>query len=118
MDHQYLYNDQAVVLAIETLENGRYRVVLDQTIFYPQGGGQPYDQGTITTQDSGALFDVHEVRFDNGVVYHIGEFKTGSFAIQQKVNLAVYQARRSLHNKYHAGGNLCYIAMLHDRFNI
>ena len=44
MDHQYLYNDQACIIAIEQTENGQTKLILDQTIFYPQGGGQPFDQ--------------------------------------------------------------------------
>jgi alanyl-tRNA synthetase len=32
-------------------EDGRAVVILDQTIYYPQGGGQPYDTGTITSEE-------------------------------------------------------------------
>jgi len=44
---------------------GKPAVVLDETIFYPEGGGQASDRGTINGL---ALSDVQE---ENGVVYHI-----------------------------------------------
>ena len=28
-------------------EGGMYRVLLDQTAFFPEGGGQPADEGTL-----------------------------------------------------------------------
>jgi Ser-tRNA(Ala) deacylase AlaX len=41
-------------------------VVLDATVFYPQGGGQPADTGAIT--GAGAKFLVEDVRAKDGVV--------------------------------------------------
>nr|WP_273335714.1 alanine--tRNA ligase-related protein [Clostridium luticellarii] len=48
-------------------ENGRIKVVLDKTIFYPEGGGQPSDTGTI---DDLKVSYVYE---DNGIIYHCME---------------------------------------------
>ena len=45
-------------------EGGMYRVLLDQTAFFPEGGGQPADHGTL---DGIAVTDVHE---KSGVVLH------------------------------------------------
>lgn len=41
-----------------------YRVVLDRTLFFPEGGGQFGDQGWI---DGIKVTDTHE---KNGVIYH------------------------------------------------
>ena len=50
-------------------------VILDQTVFYPQGGGQPTDTGTIClTADGKTAFDVKMVREVAGVVHHYGTF--------------------------------------------
>ncbi|MBU0527431.1 alanyl-tRNA editing protein [Candidatus Micrarchaeota archaeon] len=44
-------------------------VVLDQTIFYPRGGGQPSDQGTITHSD-GTEYKVLNVIKRDGQINH------------------------------------------------
>ena len=46
---------------------GKPALVLDRTAFYPEGGGQPADHGTI---NGVAVLDVHE---KDGVVFHIVE---------------------------------------------
>ena len=57
----YLRDFEARVLAADADEG---RVALDRTAFYPTGGGQPHDTGTI----DGA--QVVEVRKDGGLVWH------------------------------------------------
>ena len=47
-------------------EGGRLR--LDRTAFYPTGGGQPHDTGTLTT--SGGLLGVTGVRREAGLIWH------------------------------------------------
>ncbi|MEF8776475.1 MAG: DHHA1 domain-containing protein, partial [Haloarculaceae archaeon] len=45
-----------------------YDVVLDGTMFYPEGGGQPADHGTLSTDDASVqVTDVQEV---GGVILH------------------------------------------------
>ena len=46
LNNAYLRATQSTVLACEEKEDG-YLVELDRTIFYPTGGGQPHDTGTI-----------------------------------------------------------------------
>ena len=60
----YLRQFTAKVLSCEEI-NGGYRVVLDRTAFYPEGGGQPADHGTL---NGIPVTDVHE---KDGVVFHI-----------------------------------------------
>ncbi|MFC5277311.1 alanine--tRNA ligase [Halorubrum rubrum] len=67
------YDDQgrtefeAVVLDVFEAEGG-YDVVLDQTMFYPEGGGQPADRGQLVGGENTAeVTDVQEV---DGVVLH------------------------------------------------
>jgi len=81
------YDDQgrtefeAVVLDVFEREDG-YDVVLDQTMFYPEGGGQPADRGTLSTDDT--TVEVEDVQIRGDVVLHRtdddpgkGEFVTG-----------------------------------------
>ena len=43
-------------------------MVLDSTIFYPQGGGQPADTGCITADGSNFKFIVQDVRSKDQIV--------------------------------------------------
>ncbi|MGI2327838.1 alanyl-tRNA editing protein [Planococcus sp. YIM B11945] len=80
------------VLQNEKDSHGDY-VVLDQTIFYPEGGGQPNDLGTINGVN---VYDVQTVR---GEIRHY---------IETPLPLGTYQteldwARRWDHMQQHAG---------------
>lgn len=94
---------QAKVLEVPT-ENDKTTLILDETIFYPQGGGQPYDTGTIT----GPLgkFKVEEVRFIDGLVKHIGNIENGSIQTGETVTCEVDKARRELHSRIHSAGHI------------
>ncbi|WP_319508466.1 alanine--tRNA ligase [uncultured Methanolobus sp.] len=59
-------NFEAVVL--DVFDN---HIVLDSTLFYPEGGGQPADHGTIVVED--IVLNVIDVQAVNGVVVHIIE---------------------------------------------
>ena len=85
-------------------------VILDQTIFYPQGGGQPYDTGVITSSD-GRKFLVEEVRFVDGVVRHIGKFDDDAFEVGDSVTCAVDVPRRQLHARLHSAGHVVDMAL-------
>ncbi|WP_134671111.1 alanine--tRNA ligase [Halorussus marinus] len=66
-EDQYGTNFEAVVLDVFDREDG-FDVVLDQTMFYPEGGGQPADRGTLSTDD--ASVQVTDVQIEDGVVLH------------------------------------------------
>ena len=87
----------------------RYNIILDQTIFYPQGGGQPYDTGTIEGPDG--VFAVQEVRMFEDTVHHYGIFRTGTISDGQTVKLSVNKERRTLHARLHSAGHLIDVAL-------
>ena len=101
--------DNSEVVDILTNPDGRKVLVLDQTIFYPQGGGQPYDIGTIETVNG--VFEVQEVRFIEGLVHHIGNFTKGAIEVGEKVTSQVDESRRILNCKLHSSGHLIDIAL-------
>lgn len=90
-------------------EDDKHIVILDQTVFYPQGGGQPYDQGAI--ESSNAKFKVSEVRFVDGIVRHIGNFESGSFKKYELVKCLVDGQRRSLNSRLHSAGHVVDMAV-------
>ncbi len=85
---QLYYDDQgrtqfeAVVLDVAEREDG-YDVVLDQTMFYPEGGGQPADTGSLSTDD--ATVEVTDVQIEGGVIRHRtdGDPGKGEFVMGQ-----------------------------------
>jgi Ser-tRNA(Ala) deacylase AlaX len=55
-------------MIFEKGDDGRNVLILDRTIFYPQGGGQPADTGFIHFTDFNVKFVVHDVRSKDGIV--------------------------------------------------
>ncbi|RKE04978.1 alanine--tRNA ligase-related protein [Marinifilum flexuosum] len=110
LDDSYLLESSATVQKIITNEKG-VAVILDQTIFYPQGGGQPTDIGSITFENN--LFLVTSVRMDeNGQVWHFGEFQQGEFQQEENVILKVDAKQRLLNTRLHSAGHLLDCAVL------
>ena len=59
-----------VILAAEAdAKTGGGRIALDGTVFYPEGGGQPADRGTLTLAD-GTVLHVTDVHETGGVIWH------------------------------------------------
>lgn len=67
-DNRYLKEFTAEIVNIKELD-GKFHVVLDKTAFFPGGGGQHCDLGTI---DAHEVLDVYE---KDEVVYHVVEKK-------------------------------------------
>ena len=57
------------ILAAEPDGRGGGTLALDGTVFYPEGGGQPADRGTLTLPD-GTVLDVTDVHERDGVIWH------------------------------------------------
>lgn len=64
LEDSYLRDCDATVVSVK---DDKY-VVLDQTVFYPKGGGQPYDSGRILCRDE--VFNVVFVGKFSGEVSH------------------------------------------------
>lgn len=61
----HLHNFSACVLCCEPVDNGLFRVVLDRSAFFPEGGGQRQDTGKI---GGAAVVDVQE---RDGEIVHV-----------------------------------------------
>ncbi|MCE1196691.1 alanyl-tRNA editing protein [bacterium] len=93
---------EAGVVSVE-VSGGRARVILDATIFYPEGGGQPCDLGTIggyrvlaVTEEGGAVVHTLEGVPEGGL----------GFAAGDQVHLALDAGRRRDHCQQHSGQHL------------
>ena len=71
----YLKEFEAKVVQIMEVD-GRQGLVLDQTAFYPMGGGQPADNGMLRSKNEKWEAQVVDVQWRNGVQVHVlGEIK-------------------------------------------
>ena len=87
---------QARVLSCEEGENG-WLVELDRTIFYPTGGGQPCDVGTLGSAN------VLDVREKDGVIVHLCDRPlTAGASVSGKLDWA----RRFDHMQQHSGEHI------------
>lgn len=96
-DNPFLWEFTARVLSCEAVKGG-YAVVLDETAFYPEGGGQPADHGTLGAVN---VLDVHE---KDGVITHLCD---GAIAPDATVRGAIDWARRFDHMQQHSGEHIC-----------
>jgi len=124
----YLFNSTAKIIALtknntstssreenESPQQTAIAVILNATIFHPQGGGQPADTGLISSLDNKVVFIVKDVRaLQPDVIFHLGEFEKGaelSFKDGQDVNLCIDSNKRLLHARLHSAGHLVDSAM-------
>ena len=96
-DNPFLQRFAAVVTACEEAKGG-WAVTLDQTAFYPEGGGQPYDIGTL---GGVKVLEVHE---KGGVVTHLCG---APLAVGESIEGEIDWARRFDHMQQHSGEHIC-----------
>ena len=100
----FLTTFTAKVLSCEAGKGG-YLVTLDRTAFYPEGGGQPADHGTL---GGIAVTDVHE---KDGVVIHTVE---KAVEIGENVTGSIDWARRFDHMQQHSGEHILSGILCHN----
>ena len=99
-DDAYLKSCSATVTRAD--QNTLY---VDQTVFYPLGGGQPGDTGTLSWNDGAAK--IIDTRYgDNGDIAHIVEDGAALPAIGTSVELSLDWDRRYRHMRMHTAMHL------------
>ena len=99
-DDAYLKDCDAVVVAVADTA-----VVLDRTVFYPLGGGQPGDTGTLTW--SGGKAAIVDTRYgDGGTILHLLEEGAAVPAVGESVNVSLDWDRRYRHMRMHTAMHL------------
>ncbi len=86
----------ATVLSCEPTRDG-FTVLLDRTAFYPEGGGQPADHGTL---DAAAVTDVHD---RDGCVLHTC---SAPLPVGKTVTGTIDWERRFDHMQQHSGEHI------------
>jgi alanyl-tRNA synthetase len=100
--HPRLFSTEATVVAAEGAPEAPL-LVLDRTIFYPEGGGQPCDLGSMSL--AGVEAAVASVREENGRVLHAlgGPFPARA---GDRVRLSVDPERRLDYSQQHTAQHL------------
>jgi len=95
-DDAYLRRCEATVISVD--EDG---IVLDQTVFYPLGGGQPGDTGRLLLADGSAI-DILDTRHgEGGVACHRPAPGAWTLAGGEKVVAELDWERRYAHMRMH-----------------
>ncbi len=93
----YLTDFEATVTSCEEITDGSFAITIDRTAFFPTGGGQPHDDGTL----SGArISDVYE---KNGEIYHVAD---RSFAPGENVSGKIDFEKRFMLMQNHSGEHI------------
>lgn len=95
-ENAFLQDFTAVVESCGAVKGG-FAVVLDRTAFYPEGGGQPADHGTL---GDARVLDVHE---KDGVVTHLCDRE---LPVGAEVSGHIDWARRFDHMQQHSGEHI------------
>lgn len=98
----YRFEAPAIIEAVGTDENGHF-ILLNQTIFHPQGGGQPSDQGSLQIGDT--IIPIHRVRTVETMIRHYTD-KDYSPLVGQEAKCSLDQDKRLSHARLHTAGHL------------
>ncbi|MEX4584053.1 alanine--tRNA ligase [Haemophilus influenzae] len=96
--------------SVESIEAGQSAVViLENTPFYAESGGQISDSGYLSAQ--GVTFNVKDTQKYGQVFGHIGELTQGSLKVGQSVNAIVDAKRRHNTSLNHSATHLLHAAL-------
>ncbi|MGP4109250.1 alanyl-tRNA editing protein [Virgibacillus sp. L01] len=104
---QYVRSFTARMQKSDRDEKGRFFIVLDQTAFYPTGGGQPHDTGTLNCVN---VYDVEEI---DGEIRH---YLDDSAEIHKEYIGEIDWDRRFDHMQQHTGQHIL-SAAFEEKFN-
>jgi len=108
LEDSYAQEMDAIVLDVQSEGNDRWKIVLDKTVFYPMGGGQPTDQGTLSTTDWSGK--VYQVLMKDGEIWHFVESSQPPI-IGLTVHGQIDWTRRYQNMRFHSGGHVVDFAM-------
>ena len=105
----YATEADAIVTHVDNRGGQSVVVVLDRTIFYPEGGGQPADQGEIVSPTG--TVKVQTVRYQDGLVRHEGKL-VGTIEPGQSVHTSLKWSRRIKYMRLHSAGHLIHDVLM------
>ena len=108
LDDSYLKEMDATILEVLPEGANRFRLILDKTVFYPMGGGQPTDQGKLTSDSWTG--DVYQVMMKDGEIWHYVNAQTTP-TTGAAVHGSINWDRRFKNMRIHSAGHIVDFAM-------
>ena len=87
------------------------QIILNETPFYPEMGGQVGDTGTITSQGSGAMYIEDTQNAVTGLTVHYGKVMEGRFQVGDQVRAQVDHQRREDTARNHTATHMLHAAL-------
>jgi misacylated tRNA(Ala) deacylase len=110
MTTEELFRDDATLLECQArvLALGEGGVILDRTVFYPQGGGQAGDAGVLRRDDGQeiAVVDARKSKEHPGAVLHVLAAGIAAPAVGDTLSAHIDPARRRAHMRFHTTTHL------------
>ncbi|MHA1448729.1 MAG: alanyl-tRNA editing protein [Candidatus Hodarchaeales archaeon] len=104
LDDQYLKETEVKILRINSEKSA---ILLDRTLFYPGGGGQPADKGTINCVKLTGI-----IKQGNDILHEVDHEELGEFSSNNVVRLSLDWDFRSNVMRLHTGQHLLAAVML------
>ncbi|WP_041429690.1 alanine--tRNA ligase [Synechococcus sp. PCC 7502] len=101
-----LVNGQVVDTAVA---GDRIRIILDQTPFYAESGGQVGDKGYLSLSDT--IIRIDDVQKESDLFIHIGQVERGEITLNSVVNAQVAKSDRRRIQAHHTSTHLLQAAL-------
>ncbi|MGL6282142.1 MAG: alanine--tRNA ligase-related protein, partial [Microcoleaceae cyanobacterium] len=85
------------------------QILLDQTPFYAESGGQVADQGYLTSGEG--IIKIHDVKKESNIFVHFGQVERGSFSLGMTVNAQIDRTYRRRTQANHTATHLLQAAL-------
>lgn len=108
LEDSYQKEMDAQILEVVSDGEGKYKIILDKTVFYAMGGGQPTDQGKLTSNTWNG--DVYQVLFKDGELWHFVISPTAP-TVGATVHGVINWERRYKNMRYHSAGHIIDFAL-------
>ena len=93
----------------EIEEDKECSIILNQTVFYAESGGQIGDTGIIYSDDS--EFEVTDTQKRQNLIIHNGILRKGKMSVNLNVNLKIDHEKRSACKAYHSATHILHQAL-------
>jgi len=98
-DSPYIKDFVGKIVDIREID-GELHIALEQSCFYPGGGGQPADTGYFDTAD---VTDCYQ---DGGLIYHVLQSPSSKYSLSEKINGKINFDRRFAFMQNHTGEHI------------